>query len=200
MSGASENFPEVSMASSVELGKKALPAVQATRPPNREKFIMQAVADFESPLIGYAMSILHDLDLARDVVQDTFIRLCQQDLITVEDRLKPWLFTVCRNRSLDLVRKDRRLQSLEDSPWQKVADSGLLPDEQANLQEQQTELMIYLDRLTANQREAILLKFQHDLSYLEIQKITGLTSSNIGFLIHTGLRRLREILPEDLRL
>jgi RNA polymerase sigma factor (sigma-70 family) len=200
MSGASENFPEVAMASSVELAKKALPAVQATRPPNREKFIMQAVADFESPLIGYAMSILHDLDLARDVVQDTFIRLCQQDLITVEDRLKPWLFTVCRNRSLDLVRKHRRCQSLEDSPWQKVADSGLLPDEQAQQQEQQTRLMSYMDRLTANQREVILLKFQHDLSYLEIQKITGLTSSNIGFLIHTGLRRLREILPDDLRL
>lgn len=200
MSGASENFPEVAMASSIEPEKKALPAVQATRPPNREKFIMQAVADFESPLIGYAMSILHDLDLARDVVQDTFIRLCQQDLITIEDRLKPWLFTVCRNRSLDLVRKDRCCQSLEDSPWQKVADSRLLPDEQANQQEQQAQLMIYLDRLTANQREVILLKFQHDLSYLEIQKVTGLTSSNIGFLIHTGLRRLREILPEDLRL
>ena len=59
--------------------------------------------------------------------------------------------------------------------------------------------MTYLDRLTDNQREVIILKFQQDLSYREIQTITGLTTGNIGFLIHTGLKRLREILPNDLR-
>ena len=75
----------------------------------------------------------------------------------------------------------------------------LQPDEQADQRERQTQLMIYLNRLTANQREVITLKFQHGLSYQEIQTITGLASGNIGFLIHTGLKRLREILPADLR-
>ena len=61
------------------------------------------------------------------------------------------------------------------------------------------QLRIYLDRLTDNQREVIILKFQQDLSYREIHAITGLTTGNIGFLIHTGLKRLREIIPDDLR-
>ena len=58
--------------------------------------------------------------------------------------------------------------------------------------------MKMLERLSDNQREVILLKFQQGLSYQEIQEITGLSSGNIGFLIHTGLKRLRDLLPDDL--
>ena len=45
---------------------------------SREDFVKQALVDFESPLIGYATTFLHDAERARDVVQDTFIRLYQQ--------------------------------------------------------------------------------------------------------------------------
>ncbi len=164
----------------------------------REQFIEQAMADFESPLIGYAAAILNDSDRARDVVQDTFIRLCQQDVAKVQDNLKSWLFTVCRNRALDVLRKDKRTQPLEEIRWKKVAGPDLQPDEQADLEERLSRVMKLLDRLSDKQREVILLKFQQGLSYQEIQQITGLKSGNIGFLIHTGLKRLRDLMPSDL--
>ncbi len=157
------------------------------------------MAEFESPLIGYAATILNNADLARDVVQDTFIRLCQQDIAKVRDHLKSWLFTVCRNRALDLLRKDQRIQPLDDIRWKKVAGPGLQPDEHAVFDERLATVMKILGRLSDNQREVILLKFQQGLSYQEIEKITGLTSGNIGFLIHTGLKRIRELLPDDLK-
>lgn len=164
----------------------------------REQFIEQAMADFESSLIGYAAAILNDSDRARDVVQDTFIRLCQQDVAKVQDNLKSWLFTVCRNRALDVLRKDKRTQPLEEIRWKKVAGPDLQPDEQADLEERLSRVMKLLDRLSDKQREVILLKFQQGLSYQEIQQITGLKSGNIGFLIHTGLKRLRDLIPTDL--
>jgi RNA polymerase sigma-70 factor (ECF subfamily) len=165
---------------------------------SKEKFIEQAMVEFESPLLGYATTILHDLDRARDVVQDTFIRLCQQDITKVSENLKSWLFTVCRNRALDLLRKDKNIQPIDEIRWQRIAGPDLQPDEQFDHDERVAEVMKYLDRLSANQREVILLKFQQGLSYQEITEITGLTSGNIGFLIHTGLKRLRELLPADL--
>lgn len=168
-------------------------------PDTREQFIEQAMSDFESPLIGYAATILNDTDRARDVVQDTFIRLCQQDITKVRDSLKSWLFTVCRNRALDILRKDKRTEPLEEIRWQKVAGHGLQPDEQAEFDERLSQVMKLLDRLSENQREVILLKFQQGLSYQEIEKITGLSSGNIGFLIHSGLKRVRELLPDDLK-
>jgi RNA polymerase sigma factor (sigma-70 family) len=168
-------------------------------PETRESFVTKAMADYESALIGYAATILHDTDRARDVVQDTFIRLCQQDPDKVRDSLKSWLFTVCRNRSLDLLRKDKHIEPIEDIRWKRVAGPGLQPDEQAEFDEKLSSVMKLMERLSDNQRECILLKFQQGLSYQEIEKVTGLTQGNIGFLIHTGLKRLRDLIPADLR-
>ncbi len=169
------------------------------QPPLHKDFVGQAILDYESPLIAYATSLLRDSDLARDAVQETFIRLCRQDIAKVTDNLKSWLFTVCRNRCLDMLRKDKRAQPLDDMQWEKIVETGLQPDEHAQQQERFSRLMATLKRLPANQSEVILLKFQHDLSYQQIQQITGLTTGNIGFLIHTGLNRLRAILPDDLK-
>ncbi len=166
-------------------------------PPTRESFIEQAMADYESPLIGYATTILNDPDLARDVVQDTFIRLCRQDPAKVRDHLKSWLFTVCRNRALDVLRKDQRSQPLDPQDWQQVEDPGPQPDAQADLDERLAHITKLLGRLTPNQRDVIILKFQQGLSYQEIHHITGLGTGNIGFLIHTGLKQIRSLLRQE---
>ncbi|MEN8713450.1 MAG: sigma factor-like helix-turn-helix DNA-binding protein [Verrucomicrobiales bacterium] len=42
------------------------------------------------------------------------------------------------------------------------------------------------------------LKFQGDLSYKEISEVTGLSVSNVGFLIHTGIKRLRSLMDVQL--
>jgi RNA polymerase sigma-70 factor (ECF subfamily) len=44
----------------------------------------------------------------------------------------------------------------------------------------------------------ILLRFRDGLSYKEISDRTGLGSGNVGFILHHGLKRLREMLPADL--
>ena len=166
------------------------------KPEDFEDFIEKAVEEHESALIGYARTFLYDLDRARDVVQDTFIRLCQQDPEKVRASLKSWLFTVCRNRCLDVLRKDKRIEPLDELRWQKVAGGEAPPDEQADRDEQVAHVMRFMDRLAKNQKEVILLKFQQGMSYAEIRDVTGLTEGNIGFLIHTGLKRLREWLPQ----
>jgi RNA polymerase sigma-70 factor (ECF subfamily) len=164
----------------------------------REQFVEQALAQYEGPLIGYALGIVHDLERARDVVQDTFIRLYQQDREKVQRGLKTWLFTVCRNRALDILRKEKRMVALEDEKAARIESKAVAPDRAADWEERVAQVMNALDRLSDNQREVIRLKFQQGLSYNEISEATGLTSGNVGFLLHTGLKRLRSMLPEDL--
>ena len=164
---------------------------------SREQFVQRAMLDYESALVGYAAGILHDVERAREVVQDTFMRLCRQDIGKVRDGLKTWLFTVCRNRALDVLRKEKRLEPIEDEQLGRVSSGEPTPDRLADRHERMEELMKFIDRLSDNQKEVILLKFQQGLSYKEISEVTGLRSGNIGFLIHTGLKRLRELLPAD---
>lgn len=164
----------------------------------RDQFVEQALAQYEGPLIGYALGIVHDLDRARDVVQDTFIRLYQQDREKVQRGLKTWLFTVCRNRALDILRKEKRMVALEDEKALRIEGTAVHPDRAVDWEERVAQVMNALDQLTDNQQEVIRLKFQQGLSYKEISEATGLTSGNVGFLLHTGLKRLRSMLPEDL--
>ena len=55
-----------------------------------------------------------------------------------------------------------------------------------------------MDGLTETEREVIRLKFQNELSYREISEITGLSVSNVGYLLHRGLRSLREMLNRQM--
>lgn len=68
------------------------------------------------------------------------------------------------------------------------------PDPQAAMEQSEStaEMIQMLERLPENQREAITLKFGHGLSYKEIAEITGHSVSNVGVLIHTGLKTVRE--------
>ncbi|MBT8044098.1 MAG: sigma-70 family RNA polymerase sigma factor [Verrucomicrobiae bacterium] len=163
------------------------------------ELVERAISEYESPLIGYAKTIVHDLDRARDVVQDTFIRLYQQDASKVRDGLKSWLFTVCRNRALDVLRKEKRLVSVEDEVLA-AEDSGVAsPSDIAAHQERVEKVKSYIARLPENQATVILLKFEKGFSYQEISDATGLSTGNVGFLIHTGMKRLRAMLPDELK-
>ncbi|MGE9268908.1 MAG: RNA polymerase sigma factor [Verrucomicrobiales bacterium] len=164
----------------------------------REEFLNRALAEYESPLIGYALGFLHDADKARDVVQDTFIRLYQQDMAKVSAGLKTWLFTVCRNRALDILRKEKRLVALKEEKMERISADIADPLEEADWEERGRQLRRALDRLNDNQREVIRLKFEQNLSYKEISEITGLSTGNVGFLLHVGLKKLRGFLPDDL--
>jgi len=197
MSHEEENFPKIAEEPGVPTANRDFETVKPMSSQDIEAFIEQAVEDYESALIGYARTYLHDLERARDVVQDTFIRLCQQDLEKVRENLKAWLFTVCRNRCLDVIRKDKRVEPLDEIRWQRVAGTEAAPDEQAEDDEKIATVMRFMDRLPKNQKEVILLKFQQGMNYTEIHDVTGLTQGNIGFLIHTGLKRLREWLPDS---
>ena len=163
-----------------------------------DEFVERALAEYESPLIGYAVGFLHDADKARDVVQDTFIRLYQQDIAKVRDGLKTWLFTVCRNRALDVLRKEKRMVALKDEKLEKMPTREENPLEMADWDERVAQVHKALARLSENQREVIRLKFEQDLSYKEISEITGLSSGNVGFILHVGLKKMRTLLPADL--
>jgi len=167
-------------------------------PESREKFVERAIQDYQSQLIGYAYGIVHDVERARDVVQDTFIRLCQQEMGKVQAGLKTWLYTVCRNRALDVLRKERRVVEMDELKWQRLEDPNASPDSAADQGERLEQMMTLMDQLSDNQREVILLKFRDGLSYKEISDRTGLGSGNVGFILHHGLKRLREMLPADL--
>ena len=150
-----------------------------------------AVERYERPLVAYALRITRDLGRAREVVQDTFLRLLKAERGQVEQRLSAWLFSVCRNRAIDVLRKESRMRPVPDETLQRTRDPRPGPEQQVELQAVHRHVLDELAGLKDQQQEVIRLKFQQDLSYKEIAEVTGLSVSNVGFLIHTGIQSLR---------
>ncbi|HEY2158926.1 MAG TPA: sigma-70 family RNA polymerase sigma factor [Isosphaeraceae bacterium] len=165
------------------------------KPPDAA-WIQAAVERFQRPLTLYAGRMLGDDDAARDVVQDTFLRLCAQDRETIEPRLAEWLFTVCRNRALDVLRKERRMTQLSDDHARVRPGPDRDPADSAASRDSAAKALRLLDSLPPSQRDVIRLKFQNDFSYQEISRISGHSVSNVGYLIHVGLKTLRRQLAE----
>jgi RNA polymerase sigma-70 factor (ECF subfamily) len=159
-------------------------------------WIRSAVERFEGPLTLYAARLLGDRDAARDVAQETFLRLCGQERDHVEPRLAEWLFTVCRNRALDVLRKESRMTQLSDDQVQLRTSADPEPSEAVERQEAASMVLELLETLPTGQREVIRLKFQNGFSYQEISRISGYSVGNVGYLIHVGLKTIRTRLAE----
>ena len=154
-------------------------------------WIEPVLARYERPLLQYAASIAGDG--APDVVQDTFLRLAENGPLD-SAHVAPWLFTVCRNRALDCRRKERKNLPMNPEIEEISLDPG--PDAQLETKEASLILQRLLTRLPDNQREIVRLRFQCDLSYKEISAVTRLGESNVGFLLHTAIKTLRQLWPQ----
>jgi RNA polymerase sigma-70 factor (ECF subfamily) len=154
-------------------------------------WVRSAVERFEGPLTLYATRLLGDAESARDVVQDTFLRLCGQSRDELDSRLAEWLFTVCRNRALDVLRKESRMTQLSEEQVQVRTSDDPGPPDIIEARESTTLVLGLLESLPKNQREVIRLKFQNGFSYQEIARISGHSVGNVGYLIHVGLKTIR---------
>jgi RNA polymerase sigma factor (sigma-70 family) len=164
----------------------------------RASFVRSAMDRFANPLVAYAAHLLRDPVAAEDVVQDVFLRLTlafpdTDDRARVEPRLAPWLYTVCRNRAMDHLRKGRLMPrtnatTLDD----RVAPEA--PTEGAQRSEDAGRVLAALGTLGDGHREVLVLRLRHGLSYREIAEVTGQTVNHVGVRIHEAMKALRALL------
>ena len=155
-------------------------------------FLERTFAAQHAPLLRYATRMLDgDVERARDVVQDTFVKLMAQPVASVNGHAVEWLFTVCRHRALDVLRKERRVMRFAEGQAERVTAADPRPGRELEHAETHAAILRLIEHLPPNQQEVVRLKFQNGFSYKEISRITALSVTNVGFLIHTAVARLR---------
>ena len=167
---------------------------------DRVQWLQDALQRYERPLVRYALRLTGDLELARDIVQDTFLQACRADPARINGHLQPWLYRVCRNRTLDVLKKEERMQHLDVQTMEAQPGHERPPGEQAEGRETEALVIGALAKLPANQQEVFRLKFQDQLSYKEISVVTGFPVHNVRYLIHTSLKTMREQLRSHFNL
>lgn len=156
------------------------------------QWIKNAIVEYEGSLVRYAHHLLGDLERARDVVQDTFIQLLKCDPDVVVPRLRPWLFKVCRNRAIDICRKESRMKLADSTTLDRQANETRNPSVVAEDRDTSDHVQALIGDLDRRQQEILRLKFQNAMSYKEIATVTGLSVSNVGFILHTAIQKVRK--------
>ena len=161
------------------------------RPENQRQWVLQALSQFEAPLMRFAMRLLHgDAHKAHDAVQHTFLMLCQQRAETLDERLAPWLYRVCRNKIVDEIRIGSRMTD-RDEPWEQIVDTRT-EELSGRLEKSEFDSMLerIVDRLPAGQHEAFQL-WRDGLGFSEIATAVEKTEGAIRVLVHRAIVSIR---------
>ncbi|HBE69297.1 MAG TPA: sigma-70 family RNA polymerase sigma factor [Planctomycetaceae bacterium] len=163
-------------------------------------WIAEVFAARRQTLVNYTSHLLRrDCEEAADVVQDSFVRLCQQPWPEIESKAVAWLYRTCRNRAIDILRREKRMSTakLGDEATQVTDTSAGDPGHAIDQDEQLGRVREQLASLSRKQQEVLRLRLHDGLSYKQIAEVTGLTVSNVGYQIHDAIIRLRRKLHAE---
>ncbi len=162
------------------------------------------VDQYKRPIFNLVYRMLRDRDEAEDITQKVFIQVYR-----ASDRYRPtakfstWIFTIARNLTLNEIRRRSRkpwTDSLDETtdgegPTQRLDP----PDHRARPANQELAHQEFLqcleeaiDQLPENQRIAVLLCREGDISYEEMAKVMGCSLSAVKSLIFRGRETIKK--------
>ena len=166
----------------------------------RDLAVLQSLVEqYQYRLVRYLIYLLGRRDGVDDLVQETWLRVLERGAsYDGHSRFEPWLFTIARNLTLDELRK-RRIFSLDtnlatenaEATIRQPASTAPSPFLLAARSEDAERLAGCLQTLDPMQREALVLRFQEDLSLQEISTIVGASVSTVASRIYRALAALR---------
>ena len=156
---------------------------------DKEVVIRQMIAEQQTALLRMCYLYLHDMQLAEDAVQETFLKAYRTlEQFRGEASIKTWLTRIAMRTCCDMRRSfwfrrmDRRITP------------EMLPDQPQEADEDETALTLAVMNLPKKAREVILLYYYQDMNVSEIADALGVTQPTVSY----RLKRAREKLRQEL--
>lgn len=155
------------------------------------------VNKYYSQIFSYCVRrCLGDRVLAADLTQDIFLRIIENiEKYKFSGKFFNYLFTITVNVCNNYYNKLKFAQSELDEKVLSLGSETIMTN--LLLQESVNQIQAALNTLPDIQREAIILKYYHDLKVKEIAKITGTSVSTSQSRIHQGLKKLSKLLDRE---
>lgn len=154
------------------------------------------IEDHQAGLIRYAYRMVKNRELAHDMVQDAFIRYIKNPpKYGLPKQRASWLFRVTHNLCIDYIKRETRRREIYDKV-EELKDVPM-PMDAMMAHEGWGKMEHFLNQLSENQQSVLYLFFQQGKSYKEIEEITDLSLSNVGMLLHRGLKKIKLLMEEE---
>jgi len=167
-----------------------------------EKSLLHLIQNYQDQIFRLCIGFVHNVNDAEELTQDVFIEAYNKILtFRQEAKLSTWLYRIAVNKSLNLLRKNKRnaifksISSLlsHDKPEIDFPDQMQKhPLQLIEMKEDAAILYAAIDSLPENQKTAFTLNKYEDMSYKEIAKLMDLSLSAVESLIHRAKLNLQK--------
>jgi RNA polymerase sigma factor (sigma-70 family) len=144
----------------------------------------KSVEEYADAVYRFIRADLKDEDRANDIVQDSFEKLWRHVAEIEYTVVKSWLFTTAYRNMIDIIRKEKRIVTMESAYEMEMIHESNYSDLNEILHEA-------LGRLPEQQRTPVLLRDYEGYSYKEIGEITGQSEANVKINIYRGRTALK---------
>ena len=155
------------------------------------------IEKYQHRLLRYLVSLTGRRELAEDFFQETWIRVLERGRqYDSRHEFSTWLFTIARNLVIDHLRRKQPaslegLSENEDSVPFDIPATGQPSAFDVTVQREQNEqISAGMQRIVAEYREALVLRFQEGMSLEEIAQVTGAPLGTVKSRIYRGLSAL----------
>ena len=158
---------------------------------------------YKRPILNYAYRLLNNRADAEDAVGDVFCALASRKSdYKPRAKFSTWLYTIAHNICISRIRKKRRVifmwfkrdkDAEEYESWD-VVDAKSFPDALIEAKDTAQYVRRAISKLSFAQREALILREYHNLSYEEISNVLKTNVSRVRILIFRARRKLKKIL------
>ena len=140
--------------------------------------------------IAYSRLICRDVEIARDAAADTFLKLCSLKNID-EGRISAWLYKTCRNRTIDILRRQKFCVPFDEEYIKTLAaeSDASSPDKE--------HLLLLIARLPKLQAEVLMLRYFSGLKYADISEILGISENHACVAASRALETLRREMKNE---
>jgi RNA polymerase sigma factor (sigma-70 family) len=148
----------------------------------------ESVELYADRVYRFIVKQIHDPELARDVVQDTFEKLWRKVEDVQYEKVRSYLFTTGYHTLVDIIRREKKKDKYNEKAFRNLQDNS---GTYTGLNE---ALHAALNQLPEIQKTVILLRDYEGYAYDEIGEITGLSETQVKVYIFRGRQTLRTII------
>jgi len=155
------------------------------------------VDKYKRRVFSLCLRIVKDWGTAEEVAQDIFIKILSKiNTLKSSSEFQPWLMRIAYHAAIDVVRKKRVTMHSMDA-----AERLAGPDvtEEFASKERMERVEAAMMRFPAEDRAVLILYYMEDMSIKQIEKVTGLSQSNIKIKLFRTRQALREKLNPILK-
>lgn len=155
---------------------------------------------YESLLFNLAYKITQDVQSSEEVLQDVFMKIWNKKAIfnPKKGKLSTWLITLCRNRSIDAIRKKKIIESQFDEDFQGI-QSDSLPEYDLLSKEVSEEINKRISLLNKDQQKIISLFYYKGLSQQEIASNLNIPLGTVKSRMRLSIQHLNNYFKKTLR-